>query len=271
MTVRGAYQPAAGALQTVQIMSASTAVDQRGRTLSLDFSSSASSAPPAKPKYRTTAERRASHNAVERERRDQLNMRLADLAALLPNLEHVRRPSKARIVNSSIAHAECGSLRREVNGWREFRGVGALIAPPHRGAVFAALLAGELEFEPAGSGDEDGEEEHGAWAAQDPAWHNAGVFQPEHTPPGSEFRSPFAYDIPPPRSVHSERAWRGDSTCPPHCAYAARPVSAPHPQDTDLLIMGPYDSQGYHQPRHGPQTHPAADTAGWHISQPSVL
>lgn len=84
-----------------------------------------------------TAERRATHNAVERQRRETLNGRFLDLAALLPNLTNVRRPSKSAIVNSSIAlvhtqrrlraiasrelralahEAEC--LRREVNEWR---------------------------------------------------------------------------------------------------------------------------------------------------------
>lgn len=84
-----------------------------------------------------TAERRATHNAVERQRRETLNGRFLDLAALLPNLANVRRPSKSAIVNSSIAlvhtqrrlraiaarelrslahEAEC--LRREVNEWR---------------------------------------------------------------------------------------------------------------------------------------------------------
>lgn len=84
-----------------------------------------------------TAERRATHNAVERQRRETLNGRFLDLAALLPNLATVRRPSKSAIVNSSIAlvHTqrrfraiaarelralahEAENLRREVNEWR---------------------------------------------------------------------------------------------------------------------------------------------------------
>lgn len=84
-----------------------------------------------------TAERRATHNAVERQRRETLNSRFLDLAALLPNLANVRRPSKSAIVNSSIAlvHTqrrlraiaarelrsivhEADLLRREVNEWR---------------------------------------------------------------------------------------------------------------------------------------------------------
>src|ERR1700760_75530 len=58
-----------------------------------------------KPSRRAnTAERRATHNAVERQRRETLNGRFLDLAALLPNLSQIRRPSKSSIVNSSIAH-----------------------------------------------------------------------------------------------------------------------------------------------------------------------
>ena len=84
-----------------------------------------------------TAERRATHNAVERQRRETLNGRFLDLAALLPNLASVRRPSKSAIVNSSIVQihqarrtrllaarelrlirSEADALRRELNEWR---------------------------------------------------------------------------------------------------------------------------------------------------------
>lgn len=46
-----------------------------------------------------TAERRATHNAVERARRETLNGRFMDLAAALPSMAHVKRPSKSMIVN----------------------------------------------------------------------------------------------------------------------------------------------------------------------------
>ncbi|KZT51162.1 hypothetical protein CALCODRAFT_488138 [Calocera cornea HHB12733] len=92
-----------------------------------------------KPSRRAnTAERRATHNAVERQRRETLNGRFLDLAGMLPNLQSVRRPSKSAIVNSSIAlihqqrrargvaarelrilKSEADLLRREVNEWRE--------------------------------------------------------------------------------------------------------------------------------------------------------
>ncbi|KAJ7816586.1 hypothetical protein B0H14DRAFT_3743646 [Mycena olivaceomarginata] len=110
--------------------------------------------------------RRATHNAVERQRRETLNGRFYDLAALLPNLSQIRRPSKSAIVNSSIAHitasrrhrllaaqqlrlikAEGDALRAEVNEWRARAGVPGV-------ECFAVGLAGELEFE---VGDLEGE------------------------------------------------------------------------------------------------------------------
>lgn len=112
-----------------------------------------------------TAERRATHNAVERARRETLNGRFLDLAALLPNLNTLRRPSKSTIVNSSIAHLnasqrhrilaaqqlrmikdETDALRHEVNQWRARAGV-AFVEEPVRGDAFGIILSGELEFE----------------------------------------------------------------------------------------------------------------------------
>ncbi|KAJ7135497.1 hypothetical protein C8R43DRAFT_1021279 [Mycena crocata] len=133
-----------------------------------------------KPNRRAnTAERRATHNAVERQRRETLNGRFLDLAALLPNLSQIRRPSKSSIVNSSIAHInasrrhrvlaaqqlrllknEADALRHEVNEWRMRANVPG-VEEPRRGDGFAVILSGELEFE-AGDmmeGDEGEEEE----------------------------------------------------------------------------------------------------------------
>ncbi|CDR99379.1 hypothetical protein [Sporisorium scitamineum] len=50
----------------------------------------------------TSAERRATHNAIERARRESLNGRFLQLAALLPAISDVRRPSKSLIVNKSL-------------------------------------------------------------------------------------------------------------------------------------------------------------------------
>jgi len=118
-----------------------------------------------KPSRRAnTAERRATHNAVERQRRETLNGRFLDLAALLPNLSQIRRPSKSAIVNSSIAHVhasrrhrflasrelralkqESDALRRELNEWRDRAGL-PYVEEPVRGEGFSMVLNGEVEI-----------------------------------------------------------------------------------------------------------------------------
>ncbi|KAK7450091.1 hypothetical protein VKT23_012973 [Stygiomarasmius scandens] len=120
-----------------------------------------------KPSRRpSTAERRATHNAVERARRETLNGRFLDLASLLPNLSQIRRPSKSSIVNSSIAYihasrrhrvlasrelrllkVETDALRREVNEWRDRAGI-QRVEEPIRGEGFGMVLEGELEVLP---------------------------------------------------------------------------------------------------------------------------
>jgi len=130
-----------------------------------------------KPSRRAnTAERRATHNAVERQRRETLNGRFLDLAALLPNLSQIRRPSKSSIVNSSIAHIhasrrhrllasrelrliklEADALRRELNEWRD-RAALPRVEEPVRGEGFAMVLSGEIEVLAAVVDDEEGGE-----------------------------------------------------------------------------------------------------------------
>jgi len=142
-----------------------------------------------------TAERRASHNQVERQRREALNGRFLDLAALLPNLNTIRRPSKASIVNSSIAHLnasrrhrlqaaqqlrlvkdEADALRHELNQWRHRAGVTGL-EEPMRAEAFGVVLSGELEFEQSDllDGSEEGDDEDGGYRAslEDYAMHRA--------------------------------------------------------------------------------------------------
>ncbi|KAF8552457.1 hypothetical protein OG21DRAFT_1477742 [Imleria badia] len=130
--------------------------------------------PKRKPSRRAnTAERRATHNAVERQRRETLNGRFLDLAALLPNLSQIRRPSKSAIVNSSIAHVhasrrhrllasrelrilklESDALRRELNEWRDRAGL-PRVDEPVRGDGFTMVLSGEIEVLAAVGEDED--------------------------------------------------------------------------------------------------------------------
>lgn len=129
-----------------------------------------------------TAERRATHNAVERQRRETLNGRFLDLAALLPNLASVRRPSKSAIVNSSIVQihqarrtrllaarelrlirSEADALRRELNEWRARAGL-PRIEEPQRSPEFLNLIAPQ-DVEGTGAYDlgEMGEEERRAY------------------------------------------------------------------------------------------------------------
>jgi hypothetical protein len=146
-----------------------------------------------KPSRRAnTAERRATHNAVERQRRETLNGRFLDLAALLPNLSQIRRPSKSSIVNSSIAHihasrryrliaarelravkAETDVLRQELNEWRERSGIPRL-EEPVRGDGFNLILSGEVEViipsnqhDDDQSMDDDGEDDFHARSSEE--------------------------------------------------------------------------------------------------------
>ncbi|RUS27949.1 hypothetical protein BC938DRAFT_482533 [Jimgerdemannia flammicorona] len=48
------------------------------------------------------AEKRATHNAVERQRRESLNSKFQELAHALPSLQTVRRPSKSIIVQKCL-------------------------------------------------------------------------------------------------------------------------------------------------------------------------
>lgn len=101
-----------------------------------------------------------------------------DLAAILPNLSQIRRPSKSAIVNSSIAylHAsrrhrlvasrelrmlkfETDALRREINDWRTRASI-RRIQEPTRSDGFSLILSGELEiFSVDGVDDDDGEDD----------------------------------------------------------------------------------------------------------------
>lgn len=160
-----------------------------------------------KPSRRAnTAERRATHNAVERQRRETLNGRFLvcqiffllhclffvspirdrmlilfrqDLAALLPNLSQIRRPSKSSIVNSSIAHIhasrrhrliaarelrllklESDALRRELNEWRDRSGL-PRVEEPVRGDAFQMIMSGEVEVLNIGPIEEEDGAEYG--------------------------------------------------------------------------------------------------------------
>ncbi|KAK1235251.1 hypothetical protein PQX77_001532 [Marasmius sp. AFHP31] len=113
----------------------------------------------------STAERRANHNAVERARRETLNERFLDLAKIIPAISQHRKPSKALIVNSSIAYVhasrrhrtlasrelktlqtEADQLRQELNDWRDRAGV-KRVEEPRRSEEFGMVVRAELPLE----------------------------------------------------------------------------------------------------------------------------
>ncbi|KAJ7174932.1 hypothetical protein C8R46DRAFT_1215098 [Mycena filopes] len=65
-----------------------------------------------RPRRPSTPARRATHNAVERLRRESLNARFAQLASMLPPLRALRRPSKSAIVGTSIATVNAARRHR---------------------------------------------------------------------------------------------------------------------------------------------------------------
>jgi hypothetical protein len=142
--------------------------------------------PKRKPNRRAnTAERRATHNAVERQRRETLNGRFLDLAALLPNLATVRRPSKSAIVNSSIAivhahrrrialsaralrtlKAESDALRRELNEWRARSNLPRVEEPPRADELDNLMTLEDASWENAAAEERRAYEMAAAAAAQ---------------------------------------------------------------------------------------------------------
>ncbi|KAJ7248636.1 hypothetical protein B0H12DRAFT_1186434 [Mycena haematopus] len=204
-----------------------------------------------KPSRRAnTAERRATHNAVERQRRETLNGRFLDLAALLPNLSQIRRPSKSSIVNSSIAHinasrrhrilasqqlrllkSETDALRHEVNEWRMRAGVPG-VEEPRRADGFAVILGGELEFE-AGDmmeGDEGEDEDDfrgGSYGGQYGSYD-----EPEEFVPLRQQRQPVELMAQPqfvaPEVVHQHTQPMTIAIGQPHSRQSHSPPVQPH-------------------------------------------
>jgi len=214
-----------------------------------------------KPSRRAnTAERRATHNAVERQRRETLNGRFLDLASLLPNLSQIRRPSKSSIVNSSIAHIhasrrhrllasrelrlvkmEADALRRELNEWRDRAGI-PRVEEPVRGEGFGMVLSGELEVLVVGGvGMEDDEDDM-------MPGYNGGSYDDEEY--GAEEEDPRIAMI---KNVNA-----APFTAPPSTVYPQRPsVSISH-------------HNGHHQAHH-PHHAAAAVMGGPIIASPTAM
>ncbi|PLW47382.1 hypothetical protein PCANC_05847 [Puccinia coronata f. sp. avenae] len=95
----------------------SNPADAKARSSFHPYARSESKHPGSKLKA-TTAERRATHNAIERARRESLNGRFLELARALPTMQSVKRPSKSVIVNKSLEWI-CESQAREYELVRE--------------------------------------------------------------------------------------------------------------------------------------------------------
>ncbi|KUJ17642.1 uncharacterized protein LY89DRAFT_58595 [Mollisia scopiformis] len=131
-----------------------------------------------------TADERACHSAIEKQRREALNASFIDLARLIPALAPVHRLSKALIVQESIQYlktqremclaaaneiqsmlAENMELVAEVNSWRkayDVAGTGSQQVTPVGDAVRALLEFDRQVYGtfPAGFGDNGPAEEH---------------------------------------------------------------------------------------------------------------
>jgi len=249
--------------------------DFEGRASSLDgYDDSASGVKRTlKMKQRSTAERRASHNAVERIRREALNARFLDLAAVLPNLASVRRPSKSSIVNSSIAYihasrrhrflaaqqlrmlaTECDSLRRDANEWRARAGAMRLDTPS-RGDSFSMVLGEELYYEVGdfqGACEEEDVDEYNVSATPGYRMEDE-MMRLQMLQAQQQAESPFAHNVSPmPPHAHSAPHPRSTSGSPHgHSiadAYAyAVPAVHPQPHVQSPMIASPTSYDNYDQ------------------------
>ncbi|KAJ7812214.1 hypothetical protein B0H14DRAFT_1459997 [Mycena olivaceomarginata] len=208
-----------------------------------------------------TAERRATHNAVERMRRETLNGRFLTLASLLPPLAALRRPSKAAIVSSSIATVnaaarhrvlaaqtlrslarEAEQLRREVNEWRARARVPQLDVPvrsdAHNAVLRAELEDFELELDADVSLEEDGDEGDEPNDNHDNNTEEASPVSPAVATPSPAAASPQQlHDT----AASIKRARSGSASAPAHSFYTpslihtAMPMPMPPPTDSPTL------------------------------------
>jgi len=234
-----------------------------------------------KPSRRAnTAERRATHNAVERQRRETLNGRFLDLAQLLPNLSQIRRPSKSSIVNSSIAHIhasrrhralaarelrllkhETDALRRELNEWRDRAGI-PRVEEPIRGEGFGMVISGELEVITAvGVEEEDEDGEDGMPTMQQHQQQQQQQYQGAYMDDIEEdVIMPVYQQQQPPQMMHHPMMHHHDMDDPRVAALLLKNAASSNPFAHNLPPPPPHSS-AYSAPRPG--------TAGSYDSQTS--
>ncbi|KAJ7243848.1 hypothetical protein B0H12DRAFT_1236328 [Mycena haematopus] len=225
-------------------------------------------AAPRTARHLRNLERRATHNAVEKMRREDLHTRFVTLASLLPPL---RRRSKAAIVNSTIATlnaerrhrvlavenlyavaTEAEQLRMEVNEWRA-RALLPQLGTPVRSVAHLAALCTDVEDcerilkEEAGvklEGPEEGEDLSDTendeveadvvslQAVSQRHWHVAGT----HTSPV----------YPTSASTMSSGVWWADTARPPTTPIPAHHQILVPPVETGIadVLPGLYDGVG---------------------------
>ncbi|KAJ7841219.1 hypothetical protein B0H14DRAFT_2783517 [Mycena olivaceomarginata] len=214
-----------------------------------------------------TAERRASHNAVERARRETLNARSSCSAIVNSSIAHARATRRYRHLASQqlrALNAECDMVRREVNQWRARAGVHPAVAPARSEGFLLVLGGEEPAFDPV---DLEGEDDEDA--------DYRGVLshrRPQPAEPVCEgpllLSDPYARTSPPPTYDASAAAAAPASTYPtpstqgyhghpsPH-SHSASPVAAslevPNPYNGFLLQQQQGDEWAFAQG----QCHPA--------------
>ncbi|KAJ7470031.1 hypothetical protein B0H11DRAFT_1731203 [Mycena galericulata] len=222
-----------------------------------------------------TAERRATHNAVERQRRETLNGRFLDLAALLSNLNQIRRPSKSAIVNSSIAHLnasrrhrilaahqlrmmknEADALRHEVNEWRARAGV-AFTEEPVRSDAFGIVIRGELEFEAGDMVDADEGED-----SEEAGGGNGAVYGGRQyaTEPASYSEDGDEYAL-----LHRQQQEQA------HADMIAAQMQSPYAHTVLNPPAPPHDLPPPGYPMNQGHRHPAAPSAHYYATSPTIV
>ncbi|KAF9257833.1 hypothetical protein L218DRAFT_990845 [Marasmius fiardii PR-910] len=223
--------------------------------------------PIGKRRNPTAEDRRATHNAMERARRETLNKKFLELAKLLPSIPQHRRPTQSLIVNSSISyvhasrrhrsvaarelsalHTEVEQLREEVNSWRDQAGI-ERVEEPTRSAAFEMVLQGELPLDDTENlGSEAGDrgeecDEEGVGEGQDS----------QSTSLGSPSSSSQSFSSPALLPLYSHDPFERED----------RPYLPQHPEHTHQ-----YHSEHPHQSAHPHQHHPYAHPEHHFVTQP---
>ncbi len=225
---------------------------------------------------------------------------MQDLAALLPNLSQIRRPSKSSIVNSSIAHIhasrrhrllaarelrllklESDALRRELNEWRDRSGL-PRVDEPVRGEAFQMILSGEVEvlsigpIEEEGADGEYGNDDYGDddYAGPGMSADDVPMDIPQHLPLAKNSDvNPFAHNVPQRGGLQLQTILPRPATHGPHTPMIVQSPSSVSFENPAMAAMydqhaaahmqypGQYMQQGVLNAHHAQAVHD--DKAAW--------